>query len=187
MPGQVAAFPDTYRALTTEVLVATYEAGPGRLHAVLEGLTDDDLHARPRPGNKWSILQIVVHLSDAELMGALRVRLAYGQSGSTLPVYDQDLWASALRYQETDRQTFERRVELFTLLRETTTPIFRQARDAEWTQRAAQHPEFGPVTLRNLLELYADHGERHIEQIVAIRELLGKGLDFPPLIEVRLY
>ncbi len=187
MPGQVAAFPDTYRSFSTEMLVATYEEGPDRLRAVLEGLTDEDLHAQPRPGNKWSILQIVVHLSDAEVMGALRVRLAYGQSGSTLPVYDQDLWASALRYQTTDREAFERRVELFTLLRETTMPIFKQTRDAEWIQRAAQHPEFGPVTLRNLLELYADHGERHIEQIVTIRGLLGKGLDFPPLIEARLY
>jgi hypothetical protein len=43
------------------------------------------------------------------------------------------------------------------------------------------------VTLRNLLELYADHSERHVAQIVERRERLGVPVDLAPLLAERLY
>jgi hypothetical protein len=43
------------------------------------------------------------------------------------------------------------------------------------------------MSLRNLLELYADHGERHLDQILDCRARMGKQLDLPSLLPRRLF
>jgi hypothetical protein len=45
----------------------------------------------------------------------------------------------------------------------------------------------GEVTLRQLLELYADHSERHLDQIQAVRIALSKPTALPELLPNRLY
>lgn len=64
--------------------------------------------------------------------------------------------------------------------------LFREASRADW-DKTVSHPEWGPLTLRQLLELYADHSERHIEQIVHMGELLGRAMEIPMMLTTRLY
>src|SRR4051812_40964426 len=97
MRGTVIAFPK-YDQFSTARLLEAYACGPARVRAALAGLDADDLRRHPRPG-KWSIQEIAVHLSDAEVMGAGRIRLATAQPGVAFVRYDQQLWASALGYQ----------------------------------------------------------------------------------------
>ncbi len=62
----------------------------------------------------------------------------------------------------------------------------RSASEAD-RQKTGLHPDYGVVTLRNLRELNADHGERHLARMLTIRDLLGKPLSFPLLLGERLY
>jgi hypothetical protein len=78
-------------------------------------------------------------------------------------------------------------IELFTSLRKATLALFERAETADWTTRWGMHPEYGRMTLRNLLELYADHSERHIVQVLDIRARLGRPLALPSLLLDRLY
>ena len=80
----------------------------------------------------------------------------------------------------------ERSLALFEALRAYQLPVFAGATASQW-QQAALHPNWGSMTLRNLLELYADHSERHIGQILENRRLLGLDLALPPLLATRLY
>ena len=64
--------------------------------------------------------------------------------------------------------------------------MLRAATPTQW-ERAANHPRYGPLTLRNLLELYADHTERHVGQIIRIRELIGRPLAMSLLLPDRPY
>jgi len=64
--------------------------------------------------------------------------------------------------------------------------LFARAPEAAWA-RTGRHAEWGEMTLRQLLELYADHGERHLSQILARREALGRPLAMDPLLPERLY
>lgn len=185
MRGTVVSFPATYAEHSTAHLLSIYRRGPERLRVVLGHLTMDELRARPRP-NKWSILEIAAHVADSELTGAFRFRLAFAQPGSALPFYDQDAWAEQLAYRRLDEAGLERTLRTFELLRESSGSILERLTPDDW-QRSATHAEFGSVTLRNLLELYADHVERHIGQILALRELLGKPIELPLLLEERLY
>lgn len=189
MGGIVESFPETYRDVSTELLVQVYVAGPDRLRRALDGLSDGDLRANLVPG-KWSILQIVLHVADSELMGSARIRMllgsAQGKEGVLLPGYDQDEWSRELSYGRAERNQVEDALVLLSALRASTTPLFPVAGAPDW-QRTAIHPETGTVTLRNLLELYADHTERHLEQIIDRRRRLGKPIAVRELLPRRLY
>ncbi len=155
------------------------------MRAAIAGLTPSQLRERARPG-KWSIIEIVAHLTDSELMAAARSRFAYAQPGSVATGYDQDIWVARFEYRSLDGEELERTLALFAELRALTLRVFRRATDAEWAQTIA-HPDFGPITLRNVLELYADHVERHLSQILVLRASLGAPLDLPLLLTERLY
>ena len=180
-----STFPALYADIPTQNLLTAFIGGPQRLKDSLRGLTEEDLLAHPRAG-KWSIQQIACHLADAEVMGALRFRMVFADDGSRLPVYDQEEWERRFGYQELSAKQRDALLALFASARDTTARFLDPASDEDW-QRSGYHPEWGPLSLRQLLELYSDHSERHIEQILNLRSLLGKPLELPLLLKKRLY
>ena len=180
-----ADFPDAYRGISTRDLLTVYKAGPTRLGGVLAGLTDEELKQRPRE-DKWSIQEIALHVADAEIMGAARLRQALAEPRASFALYDQDAWTDELGYRSRDRKALENAVRLFSALRIGSTLLLETAKEQDWA-KWGNHADWGPLTVRQLLELYADHGERHVEQIVAARALLGKPLIAPRLLPKRLY
>jgi len=184
MQPAATAFP-SYDVYPTEQLLEAYREGPARLRAAIAGLSMEQLRAHPRPG-KWSILEIVMHLADSELVGATRVRYVQAQPGIRLPTYDQERWTARLRHNEADVGLLDDTLALFHLLRRITGRVFAAAQGDDWSATAV-HPEFGEITLRNLLELYADHSERHVEQVLVCRAKLGMPLELPTLLAQRLY
>ena len=180
-----STFPALYADIPTQTLLNAFSEGPQRLQEALRGLTQEDLLAHPRVG-KWSIQQIACHLADAEVMGALRFRMVFADAGSRLPVYDQNEWERRFNYQELSAKQRDSLLALFASARDTTARFLDPASDEDW-ERSGNHPEWGPLSLRQLLELYADHSERHIEQILDLRPLLGKPVELPLLLKKRLY
>jgi len=185
MRDAVVAFPD-YSFYPTDRLLEAFREAPARLRAAIAGLDAAELRARPRGPLSWSAHEIVLHVADSELVGAFRVRKVLAEPGSVLPGYDQDAWARQLDYSGQDDAARETALELFARLRDRIAPRLAVADDVDWEKRGL-HPEYGPVTLRNLLELYADHGERHVEQILAIRQRLGRPLALESRLPRRLY
>jgi hypothetical protein len=152
---------------------------------VLTGLSDQELKARPRE-DKWSAQEIALHVADAEIMGAARMRQAWAEPGSAFAVYDQNAWASELDYRGRESRDVTAAIHLFSFLRRAGTRLLEGARPGDW-KKWGSHGEWGTLTLRQLLELYADHAERHIEQIASIRLRLGKPIRLPRLLPKRLY
>src|SRR5262249_41113755 len=153
-------FPDTYSGIATETLLAAYDAAPKRIARAIAGLSPEELSRLVFPG-KWTIREIVAHVADSEICGALRIRLTLSQPGSPLPAYDQDRFAGALAYAEFDAALLADTLDLFGRLRAVTSRLLRRAADSDW-RLTGEHREWGEVTLRQLLEIYADHGERHL-------------------------
>ena len=181
----VSGFPLDYAPLSTASLLATYAAAPDRLVRALDGVSDAELRSHPIPG-KWSIQEIAIHVSDSETVGAVRFRKVLVEDLPVLPGYDESAWAAGLRYGQRDASFRRASLHTFRNLRETTAAILGEVPTADWA-REGRHPEWGAVTLRQLLELYADHGERHIEQIVERRRVLGHSPGPVSLLPVRLY
>ena len=178
-------FPDTYLTLSTERLREAFAQAPDRIERAVEGLPEDALLARPIAG-KWSIQEIVFHVTDSECVGAIRVRQALGDDLARFPGYDQNQWAARLRYASRTPELRRSVLRLFRAQRAVTAELFAAASPEDW-RREGIHAEWGVLTLRQLLELYADHGERHLAQILERRKLLGKPFELPLLLPQRLY
>jgi hypothetical protein len=184
--GSTTTFP-SYAQYTTDQLLEAFSQGPDRLRAAIAGLTEAELRTRARGPKHWSAHEIVLHTTDSELQGAYRFRKIWGQSGCELPSYDQDAWARELDYLGSNTaEDRENALALLAALRRQMTPLLRRATPEVWN-RWGIHAEYGKVTLRNVFELYADHTERHIAQILELRRLLGRPADLTLLLPERLY
>src|SRR6185437_5766898 len=67
-------------------------AAAAKIARLLKGVPASKLRKQPAPG-KWSVVQIIAHMADTELVVGFRLRMALSQSGAPLQAYDQDKWA----------------------------------------------------------------------------------------------
>jgi hypothetical protein len=65
----------------------------------VRGLDDARLRRPEKPG-KWSVLEVVQHLADTELVYGYRVRMILTQDTPPIPGYDQDAWAREFHYRD---------------------------------------------------------------------------------------
>jgi hypothetical protein len=139
--------------------------------AALERFLDTipaQIAARPEAPGKWSIRDVIQHLADSELVGGFRLRMVLAHDRPPLVGYDQDLWASRLRYRDVElRDAFEQ----FTALRRGNVRLW-QNLAAEDLIRVGLHGERGEESLEQMRRLYAGHDLLHLQQLERIRASL---------------
>ena len=145
-------------------LLERFRRGPELLAVVLTGVFGEE-EDFSLPG-KWSIRQIMAHLADAELVGAHRFRQVIAEEDPTLIAFDQDAWVHNLDYAQRkpkqSLETFRRlRAENYDLLKSLAPEAF---------ERAGNHTQNGRMTLRQMVEGYAQHAESHARQLQETRE-----------------
>jgi hypothetical protein len=140
-------------------LIAKYTDGCRVVSEALEGITDKELDARPAPG-KWSAREIIHHLADSEMIAAIRLRRLITEDEATIRAYDQNIFARRLYY---DRP-IHASLEAFRAARLSTAEILGRMTEADWT-RQGTHSESGHYSPEKWLEIYAQHGHTHAEQI----------------------
>lgn len=166
---------DEYVRLCLELLgdrdpFVVQEATVGELRRLTAGLSDEELTRREGPG-KWSILQVVRHLADTEIVYGYRLRLILAEDDPDVPAYDQDQWAENLGYQDADLETTLDELETG---RKSTLRLLRGLDAAQW-QRSGRHAERGLESVRHIFRLLAAHDLIHLRQIRRIREAHGFG------------
>ena len=138
-----------------------------RLRELVEGLDESTLR-RPEAPGKWSILEVVRHLADTELVYRYRMRMSVAQPGSPIPDYDQDRWAEALRYNDSSLEDALREIEA---LRAYNLAWLEGLSDEEM-DRAGIHEERGTESVRRIVKLLAAHDLVHRNQIRRIKSVL---------------
>jgi hypothetical protein len=118
------------------------------------------LRERPAP-EKWSVVEIMAHLADVEIVGSWRFRLILAHDGTPVQAFDQDEWVTNLRYQETDPAES---IELFDAARTANLRLFRRVEPARLENRGV-HPERGPESVAHIIRLFAGHDLNHLGQI----------------------
>jgi hypothetical protein len=144
---------DDLIARVQEVLATT----PDRWRMLASSIEPACLAARPAPG-EWSAIECLQHILDTEV-GAFAVRLEAFLEGRDFAAFDPDApgfrpepgadpAALAARFAET------RARDLVALARVGTADL----------DRIANHPEYGQVTLREMLNEWAAHDLMHTVQ-----------------------
>jgi hypothetical protein len=150
-------------------LIAKYTAGYDEVMKALNGIPADSLGAHPIPG-KWSAREIVHHLGDSETTSAGRLRKLLVEDNPLIQGYDQDEFATKLRYNERDMAPA---LEAFRYARETTAQLLGLMTEDDW-KRAGTHTESGAYSMEDWLKIYAKHAHNHAAQIQRLREALDK-------------
>jgi len=136
------------------------------LTETLRHLPREMWHYRPSP-NQWSIHEIIIHLTDSEANSYVRFRKAISESGKPIMAFDQEAWALHLDYAN---QSAEEHLELFKWLRAASYSILRKVSDSIW-KHTVYHPVRGVITLEDLLDINANHVQKHIAQMKRVYEL----------------
>ena len=144
--------------------VAVLRDTPAALPRAIDGLSPRELRQPERAG-KWSVVQILQHLADSEVVWAWRMRLILAHDRPQITGYDQDLWADRLHYEEADPAEA---IELFAVLRRANLRLIERASAAD-LKRVGVHIERGEESLEHLRRLYAGHDLLHLRQIERVR------------------
>jgi hypothetical protein len=149
-------------------LINTYAAGYDEVMNALNGFPADSLGAHPIPG-KWSAREIVHHLGDSESFSAARLRKLLIEDNAVIQGYDQDEYASKLRYNERDMAPA---LDAFRSARESTVQLLHLMNEDDW-QRVGTHTESGRYSMEDWLTIYAAHAHNHASQIRRLREVIN--------------
>jgi hypothetical protein len=165
---------ETYRRY---LLAALGEDDPGKAQAATPALVrqlisdaGDDLRTAPSPG-EWSVIELVGHMVDSELVSAARYRWILAQDEPDLVGYDQDLWTSALRHRDGDA---ERLLVLFEALRAANLELWKRSTPDE-RARVGIHRERGRESFDLLFRLLAGHDRVHLAQARATLDTVRTG------------
>jgi hypothetical protein len=138
-------------------------------------------HLRTRPApNEWSVLELLGHLVDGEVVGAARYRWILAQDEPELIGYDQDRWVERMDHQNADPEDL---LALLAALRRSNLDLWARSSDAE-RARAGIHVERGRESFDLLFRLMAGHGMFHLAQMRrTLRQVAshaGRGASPPP-------
>lgn len=143
--------------------LAVLEELPGEVRRLIEGNSREQLRTPEKPG-KWSMVEVLQHLVDSELVWAWRLRLIIAQDRPQLTGYDQDAWARELRYADTESGTALQELEV---LRASNLRLLHSLRPDQ-LERVGVHTERGEESVRHLIRLYAGHDLLHRKQLERI-------------------
>ncbi|HEY7637093.1 MAG TPA: DinB family protein [Gemmatimonadales bacterium] len=131
---------------------------------------DDAMLRRPERPGKWSVIEVVQHLADSELVMGFRIRMVLASDRPPLQGYDQDQWVRELRYREVPTATA---LNQLAGQRDSNLALARRMSPAT-LERVGLHSERGEESVALMLRLMAGHDLVHRRQIDRILEAVTR-------------
>src|SRR6516165_9090803 len=116
-------------------VIENYVACGPRLRRALAGLSPEDLTARPGPG-QWSILEVVVHLTDSDCIAIDRMKRMLTEDNPSLLYADETAYIDRLFSHE---QSLEDALTLFELGRRQFARVLRKLPDEAFERRGTHN------------------------------------------------
>lgn len=162
--GAAAAAPTYVRALldllgSRNPLQVMRETQPW-LERRIDGLSDAVVR-RPEAPGKWSVLEVIQHLADSDLVAGYRTRMVLSEDRPALQGYDQDRWASEFHYRDV---SLAQALDQFRGLRAANLHLWGSLSPAQ-LERVGIHSERGAESVGLLLRLMGAHDLVHRRQI----------------------
>ncbi|MGB9113007.1 MAG: DinB family protein [Acidimicrobiales bacterium] len=183
-PGVVQRVNNVVMEYSLESGTAVLKRTPGALESILRNLPDVWAMSDEGPGI-WSPYQVVghmAHLEDVDWLDRTRVILEIDGPHSFRPI---DREAGFSRF---DGWTMGELLDRFTVKREENIVELEELVGQGDLEREGRHPDFGSVTLRQLLATWVVHDLNHLSQIVKTmakqyRDAVGPWREYLPIID----
>jgi uncharacterized damage-inducible protein DinB len=155
----------------TGTVIDRYDAGATLLAYATQGLSREQEHAHPGPGD-WSIAQLVVHVLDTDLVYADRMKRVLAEESPRLIAFDENAWMARLH---PEAMPVEEAVNLFVAHRRWMTRLLRLCAESDFA-RTGVHSEVGEQSLAQILIYITNHLDHHLKFLYAKRGNLGVAL-----------
>jgi DinB superfamily/ChrR Cupin-like domain len=172
--SSMATADDLHHSLPWPATLEKLQDFSSRLLLAIHGIAAADL-ARREKESAWSILNVIGHLGDLELITATRIRLVVAEEKPRLPGFDQERFVERVHAHDTLAGVLEQ----FGALRRANLSFVEKLSDAELA-RDGDHPEYGSMTVRQLMNRLQRHQEQHLRQIERIKSALGLRVSSQP-------
>lgn len=164
------------RAYQQQLLALLGDDDPAKVQhlteAALRSVLEDagsELRRRPAPA-EWSVIELLGHLVDAEIVMSGRYRWTISQDQPPLLGYDQDQWVARLRHNDDQPDDL---LAVFTALRAANLRLWGRT-SADDRERVALHAERGPESYDLMFRMIAGHDRFHLNQMrETIRQVCG--------------
>jgi len=153
---------------TRDRLVQEYLAGPQQLRQALQGMSKEQLLAKPVAG-KMSTLEVICHLSDFDPIYVERMKRVITMDKPTVMGADENVFAQKLCYHDRDA---EEEVTLLDVTRKSMARILKKLPLEAWS-REGIHNERGTMTLEKMVATMNNHIPHHVKFIEEKRKALG--------------
>lgn len=165
MPGEHIEYYGKYIALVPDGnLIAMLSSQARETATLLRSLRPDQASAAYAPG-KWTIKQVIGHVTDAERVFAYRMLRIARADTTPLPPFDENAFAKAGGHND---RTLESIVAEFEATRGATIALIAGIPDHAWTRQTIVNG--APISARALAWIIAGH-ELHHRRIIQERYL----------------
>lgn len=138
---------------------ARLEAQPSEYRAVLATL-DPDAATVPQAAGKWSVVDVLSHVSDTERVFGFRLLWFARGEVSELPGFDQDVWAREVMHEP---RTLAAVLDQFEAVRHATLSLIATLPDAVADRRGLANGH--AMTVRALAWMIPGHAQHHLEAL----------------------
>jgi len=155
--NEAAPFYSTYiDRIASDDVLATLEAQHHTTLSVIANISEEKSLHRYAP-DKWSIRQLLNHVSDAERVFLYRALWFARGYDTPLPGFDQNI---AVPHAAADQFSWSSHVADFNAVRAATLTFFRNLPDDAWTRTGIASDN--PVSVRALAYIIAGHVAHHV-------------------------
>jgi len=140
---------------------------PAQMRAAVAGLSEKQLDKPYRPGG-WTVRQVVHHMADSHMNAFTRFKLGVTEEEPTIKTYEEQLWAELAD----SKSAIEPSLAILENLHARWLLTLRATPADAWA-RKVRHPQWGTMTLDELISQYAWHGRHHVAHITSLRERSG--------------
>ena len=156
-PGEYAPYYEKYVSLVPDAdLVGTLERQGAETLALLRSLDEEKGRHRYEPG-KWSVKQLVGHISDGERIFSYRALAFARGDAQPLPSMEQEEWMAGA---DCDARTLSDLADEFGTVRAATLHLLRHLPPEAWARRGTASDN--EVTVRALAYIIAGHEAHHV-------------------------
>lgn len=134
------------------------------IHTWVSTLAPETITTYRDSGNGWTVLEVLCHLRDFEMVFFQRARITVEQDNGALPFPKPDELAAENHYNAQDLNAV---LSEWKQHREGLVAYFRERPASDW-DRTAVHPTRGLLSLAQQLCLATLHDTIHLEQMVRI-------------------